>query len=105
MKVFTKIVFFVLIGILGIVIIDTMLSALRDPCYCKNDSEAEGQCVDICWDTYGEDCLVVYPVDEGCEYGDCVTSWKFYCQNNARGYFSTTFHYCWDCDWAWGKEI
>jgi hypothetical protein len=98
MKSLTKIMVFVLVVTIGIAFINTSLSALRDDCYCQNDSEAEGECVNNCWDAYRADCLMVVAWDWGCEFTDCVTAWKFYCDNGARGYFYTEWHYCWDCD-------
>jgi len=99
MKNLVKITLFVLIVSLGISVIDTSLSALREDCYCQNDSQAEGECINDCWIGYGADCLVVIQWDSGCEYGDCVTAWKYYCDNGARGYFYTTWRYCWNCMW------
>lgn len=97
MKTLTKIGLFVLIVALGIFIIDNSLSGSMLDCYCSNDYEAMGECINICWDVYQVDCLDVYEYDRGCQYSDCITIWKFWCENNAKGYISTTWHNCWDC--------
>jgi hypothetical protein len=99
MSTLTKIGLFVLIVAVGIFLIDNSLSAATDGCKCVGDSsEVENECVDICWNIYGIDCLYVYEYDSGCEFWDCVTAWKFKCENGAYGYIITS-EFCWECMW------
>lgn len=104
MKPLTKIILFVFLVALGIFAIDQSLSALRKTCNCSNDAEADGECVDICWDYYRVDCLYTTMNSIGCDGEDCDTLWKFECEPSdpntigARGYIWTTWHFCPDCD-------
>ena len=97
MKNSIKIVLFVIVITLGVYLIDTTLTASTLDCHCVNEYEAIGECIDICWDTYEVECLMVVLLGHGCWYSDCVTHWKFYCENDARGYLTTVWDNCWDC--------
>ena len=98
MKNLTTIMLFVLIVTTGVFVIDRSLSASTKDCWCVNTYEAMGECINICWDLYEAECVDLWLLDHGCYYEDCDSFWKFVCDNNARGYFSTTWENCWDCD-------
>ncbi|MDQ1351454.1 MAG: hypothetical protein QG657_1756 [Acidobacteriota bacterium] len=100
MKISLKIILLDLGLTLGSLVNDMSLYALREDCYCLNDTEAEMDCLWICA-SYDGDCFCVYPVNSGCEYGDCDTLWRFYCESGLRGYLYTTAPNCSDCDWIW----
>ena len=97
MKNSTKILLFVLIVTVGIFVIDSSLSASTSTCYCVNQYEAAGECINICWDTYQAECLELWLLDHGCQYGTCLSTWKFSCDNGAKGYIITEWDNCWDC--------
>lgn len=97
MRNLAKIGIFILVVALGIFIIDNSLSAELQDCNCIDEYEAESECHDICWGIYGVDCLYTYEVDHGGEYTACVTTWRFKCENDARGYVFTEWDFCWDC--------
>jgi hypothetical protein len=97
MKNLKKIMLSVAIVTLGIFLIDNTISASTETCYCVNGYEAAGECINICWNLYEAECVNVILWSHGCQYEDCVSFWKFECDNEAKGGLTTIWHYCWDC--------
>ena len=98
MKNLKTIMLFVLIVTTGVFVIDHSLSASTKDCWCIDGNEAAGECMAACWDLYGAECVNIVLIDHGCYYEDCDSFWKFYCDNGAKGYFTTTWEYCWNCE-------
>ena len=96
----TKIILFVFIVTCGIIVINNTLSASTVPCHCASDSEAQAECISMCWQA-NDECLYVILFTNGCEYGDCITWWRLYCESGGGSYYRTEWEDCPECDWIY----